>query len=134
MRKKSLLQFFQKHYFLSNHNFPETKEKKLLTYFFQKNSHLWWRSHLLAGCEMSQQWRTKLTALLLSTLGSARVSRFFMFFNCWKWKLMSVARTMSITSDRNSRNSSLDKFCNMLQSSSLSILKYTIVLKGIATE
>lgn len=47
---------------------------------------------------------------------------------------MSVARTMSITSDRNSRYSSLDKFCNMLQSSSLSILKYTNVLKGTVTE
>lgn len=101
----------------------QRQKREYLSRELWRKPHLWWRSHLLAGCEMSQQWRTKLTALLLSTLGSASVSKFFMFFNCWKWKLMSVARTMSITSDRNSRNSSLDRFCSMLQSFSLSILK-----------
>lgn len=35
---------------------------------------------------------------------------------------MSVASTISITNERNSRNSSLDRFCKMLHSSSRSIL------------
>ena len=52
-------------------------------------------------------------------LGSASVSRFFIFLSCWKWKLMSVARTISITRVRNSRNSSLERFWRMLHSSSL---------------
>lgn len=98
-----------------------------------KWSNLWWRSHLFAGWEISQQCSTRLTALLLSTLGSAKLSRFFMFFSCWKWKLISVAKTMSITSERNSRNSSRDRFWRILHSSSLNILKkkYTTRISNV---
>jgi len=64
-------------------------------------------------------------------LGSASVSRFFIFLSCWKWKLISVARTISITRVRNSRNSSLERFWRMLHSSSLITLwtqKYMTML------
>lgn len=82
--------------------------------------HRWCRFHLLDGCEISQQWRTKESAFDLSTCGSLSVSRFFMFLSCWKWNDMSVASTMSMTRVRSSRNSSRDKFCSTLHSSSRS--------------
>lgn len=89
--------------------------------------HLWCKSHCLAGCEMSQQCKTNESAFDLSTCGSAKVSKFFMFFSCWKWNDISVARTISMTSVRNSLYSSRERCCSTLQSSSLSTLKAALM-------
>ncbi len=56
---------------------------------------------------------------LYPCLSSGTVSKLLAALICWKWQDMSVARTMSMTSARNSRYSSRDKFTRMLQSSSL---------------
>lgn len=44
---------------------------------------------------------------------SRRVIMAFMFLICWKWKDMSVARTMSITRLRNSLQHNIHKSCSI---------------------
>lgn len=90
-----------------------------LKYSSMRNSvHVWWIVHGLPGWLISALWRTNANAFDFSMLKekwnqskcfsfvysktnfSGMLSKLFIVFNCVKWQLISVARTISITKCR----------------------------------
>lgn len=79
--------------------------RKLASLIFSESvgfARLVWRFHSFAGWEMSQACSIRQRDLGLSRLKSWCPNAVFIVFTCWKCDVMSVAKTISITNDRNS--------------------------------